>query len=186
MPTPAADRAKTLTLQEFENLPDDDGYRPELSRGLLVREPQPGARHGRTTGKMHLALSAYVSRENLGSVEIECGFLLSTDPPTVRGPDLSFISRERLPASLPVGFWPFAPDLAVEVLSPGNTKRELEQKVQDYFDGGTRLVWVVDPRTRTATVYRPRAEIRIVGEHESLSGDDVLPGLVLPLNSIFD
>ena len=102
---------------------------------------------GRVAGNVFAELRAYVSAHDLGSVETECGFRLSEDEPTVRGPDVAFIARDRLPAQIPGGFWPFAPDLAIEVASPSNSLSDLQQKVLEYFDAGSRMVWVIDPQT---------------------------------------
>jgi Uma2 family endonuclease len=105
----------------------------------------------------------------------------------VRLPDLSFVSWDRLPdrmvPSEPV--LGFAPDLAVEVLSPGNTKREMDLKVREYFLAGVRLVWLVDPGKRTVRVYTaPDQSVRL-SEGQALDGGDVLPGLRLPLREVF-
>jgi Uma2 family endonuclease len=102
---------------------------------------------------------------------------------TVRGPDVAFISSERLPDEIPVSWWPFAPDLAIEVVSPTRTLSELHEKIFEYFETGTREVWVVEPRTRSVTVYRSLSDILIVREPDVLRGGDVLPGLELKLDS---
>src|SRR5688572_24974772 len=100
-----------MSLEEFEQLPDD-GYRHELSNGMLVREPRPGARHGRVVTNVLRILDAYVRPHALGSVFVETGYLLSRQPATVRGPDISFIATHRLPTELPVGLLSIPPDLA--------------------------------------------------------------------------
>jgi Uma2 family endonuclease len=174
---------RVLTLEEYQQLPNDPAYIDELSKGRLVREPRPGARHGRVAFAVAQALSEFVARHGLGSVEMETGFLLAEDPWTVRGPDVAFIARDRLPAEVPVGFWPFAPDLAIEVVSPSNTASEIETKVLEYLDAGSRMVWVIDPESRTARICQGN-EARIVREHEELFAGDVVAGLRIPLRSV--
>ena len=173
-----------LSLTQYEQLREDDAYRSELSRGRLVREPRPGALHGRIEGNLFAELRAYVLARDLGSVEIDCGFRLSLDLPTVRGPDVAFIAREKLPAELPGGFWPFAPDLAIEVVSPSNSLSELQEKVLEYFEAGSRMVWVVDPQSRTAMVYHSPREITLLRDSDLLEGDLVVPGFSIQLRAI--
>lgn len=176
-----------LTLEEFERLPEEDAFRQELSRGQLVREPRPGARHGWLAARLFRAIDGHVRERELGAAVIETGFLLPLHPATVRGPDVAFISKERLPpGEVPTGFWPLAPDVAVEVLSPSNTAAQMQEKVLEYLEAGSRLVWVVDPRSRTVTVWRPPARGRVLREEEVLDGVDVVRGLRLEVADIFD
>lgn len=178
--------AALLTLDEYERLPDEDGYRLELSAGRLVREPPPGARHGVIVRNLFRALDTFVSDHELGEVVFETGFLLVERPPTVRGPDVAFISAERLPAGpVPEGFWPMAPDLAVEVVSPSNAAAEMQEKVLQYLETGTRLVWVVQPRTRTVETWAPGPEVRILREDEFLEGGEVVPGFRIAAGELF-
>jgi Uma2 family endonuclease len=176
-------RGDSLTAEQYERLDEDGRYRSEMSRGLLVREPRPGALHARITAALYTELHRFVVEHDLGSVEIEAGFRLWQEPLTVRGPDVAFISRERLPSEIPVSWWPFAPDLAIEVVSPGKTLSELHEKIFEYFEAHTRQVWVVEPRTRSVTVYRSLSDISIVREPDMLNGGDLLPGLMLKLDS---
>lgn len=176
-----------LTLEEYERLPDEDGYSLELAAGRLVREPRPGARHGVIVGDLFRVLDSFVRERGLGRVVIETGFLLAEDLPTVRGPDVAFISAERLPAGpVPEGFWRLAPDLAVEVVSPSDSAAEIQEKVLQYLDAGTLAVWVVQPRTRTVEVWQPDADVHVVREEETLDGGDVLPGWRMEMKNLFD
>ncbi len=104
---------------------------------------------------------------------------------TVRGPDVAFWSRERLP-ELPNKFTTVPPDLAVEVVSPKDTHREVLEKVLHFLDHGVRLIWVVDPEERIATVYRSRQEVRILGKADELGGEDVVPGFSCRVSELFD
>jgi Uma2 family endonuclease len=177
--------AELLTLAEFEALPEEDGYRLELSRGRLVREPPPGARHGWLVGKLFHALDAHAREHALGVVLNQSGFLLSVDPPTVRDPDLAFLTAASIPREIQPGFWRLSPDLAVEVLSPSNSAIEIHEKILDYLVAGTRLVWVVDPHNETVVVHGPDRGSRTLARGDVLSSDDVLPGFRLPLAELF-
>ncbi|MGH7482128.1 MAG: Uma2 family endonuclease, partial [Longimicrobiales bacterium] len=117
----------------------------------------------------------------------ETGFVLRQDPPTVRAPDAAFVATARIPPPAgQLGFAALAPDLVVEIVSPSNWASELQARVLDYLEAGTRLVWVIDPASRTATVYRSRTDIEILSDDAALDGADVLPGLRLPLVELFD
>lgn len=166
---------RLLTVEEFERLPDD-GWRMELVRGQVFREPPTGFDHGEVSANIVAVLLGFVRDRKLGRVvSSECGFVLFDQPPTVRAPDAAFVQESRL-AFDRKRFAPFAPDLAVEVLSPSNTVSEIHEKVLDYLEAGSRLVWVVDPDSRTVTVYRSRREIRLLTEADEIDGADVLPG----------
>lgn len=185
----AAQRAESeeiLTLQEFEALPEEDAYRLELVRGRLVREPRPGVQHGLLMARLGARLQRHVEENRLGVVSMDFGVVLPTEPPTVRGPDIGFIAADRLPPDgPPTGFLRVAPDLAVEIVSPSNSASEIQEKVLEYLDAGTRLVWLVDPKTRTTVVYRSRSEIALLSEEDELEGGDVLPSFRLPVSEIF-
>lgn len=175
-----------LTLEEFERLPDDES-RTELVRGRLVREPPAGMDHGQLATQLTALISLFVDRHALGEVfTADTGFVLFEEPPTVRAPDVAFVSRDRLPPpEESIGFGRLAPDLAVEIISPSNTAIEILEKAEDYLEAGTRLVWVVEPRRRSVTVYRSRTEIQMLRENEVLEGYDVLPGFSVKVAEIF-
>lgn len=175
-----------LTIEEFERLPDD-GFRSELVRGRVVREPPAGMDHGEIGNRLAFLVTGFVRRHGLGKVyNADTGFVLFEDPPTVRAPDVAFVSCSRVPSPAEsVGFGRLAPDLAVEVLSPSNTAAAIIDKVEDYLKAGTRLVWVVEPCRRSVTVYRSRSEIRLLGGDDELGGYDVLPGFSLRVSNIF-
>lgn len=159
--------------------------RVELVRGqLIVREP-PGYRHGAVTALLTTALTNYVVPQTLGQVLAgDAGFTLARNPDTVRGPDVAFISQTRIPHPSPPAFAEFAPDLAVEVLSPSDRPRETLAKVADWLNAGTRLVWVIDLVRRRARVYRQDGSSATVVEGGSLNGEDVLPGFSCPLDAV--
>lgn len=176
---------EVLSIEEFERLPDD-GWRRELVRGRVVKEPPAGFRHGGIAGTIVGILHAFVSGKGLGRVvTAETGFVLFDEPPTVRAPDIAFVARGRLTFD-PDGFAPIAPDLAVEIVSPSNTMPEIHSQVVDYLDAGTQLVWVVEPRSRSVTVYRSLKEVRLLTGDDEIDAGTVLPGLRLKVSRIFE
>lgn len=175
---------RRLTADEYAGLPDEPGWRVELSCGLLVREPQPGAEHGWIARTLDRAL-ARAAEPAHGIVLRDTGFQLSTEPTTVRAPDVAFVATTRLPAALPSGFWLLAPDVAVEVVSPSNTLAGMQRKVLEYLDAGTRLVWVIEPRSRTVTEYRSSSEVRVLREPDMLEAGNVVPDFQLPVAELF-
>jgi Uma2 family endonuclease len=175
-----------LTIDEFSRLPDD-GFRTELVRGRVVREPPAGMDHGRLASRIDRLIGSFLDRHSLGEVfTADTGFVLFEKPPTVRAPDVAFVSRDRLPPpEESIGFGRLAPDLAVEIVSPSNTAAEVLDKVADYLEAGTRLVWIVEPGRRSVTEYRSRNEIRLLQGDDELLGHDVLPGFSLKIAEIF-
>lgn len=149
----------------------------ELVRGTLhVHEP-PGGAHGRIAATMARHLGDYVERHALGTVLVESGYILRRAPDTVRGPDISFIAAARLaPNQIPDQFIPIGPDLAIEVLSPGDREDETRERVGDFFAHGTRALWVVDPRARCVVVWRAAGATVTLGAADELDGGDVVPG----------
>ncbi len=128
----------------------------------------------------------FVEPRKLGWVfGAEGGFQIGRDPDTVRAPDVAFVSAARMPATIPAGFFPGPPDLAVEVLSPHDRASEVLAKVSDWLEAGCPLVWVVDPENRSVTVYGQQKETHILHLPDVLNGGDVLPGLQVELAKIF-
>jgi Uma2 family endonuclease len=157
----------------------------ELVNGVLVEKVMG---YWESVLAMELArlLGNFVKRRQLGTLAGEAG-MLRLSPGLVRIPDLSFVSRARLArrrrAREPV--LSLAPDLAIEVLSEGNTPGEIARKVREYFASGCRLVWSVDPRARTVAVYTSPDDVILLTERQTLTGGDVLPGFRLRLQSLF-
>ena len=159
--------------------------RAELLRGVLVVREPAGSRHGLVTMNLGAELALYAKQTGAGGVyAAETGFKLASDPDTVRAPDIAFVTRERLPPPNTTGYPALAPDLAVQVLSPGDRPGEVLAKVADWLSAGTRLVWVVDPERRLARVYRHDGSEAIVTAEGALDGEDVLPGFSCSLASI--
>ena len=128
----------------------------------------------------------HVREQKLGEAfGAETGFVLARNPDTVRAPDVSFVRQERLPREVSTGYFPGPPDLAVEVTSPNDTYSEVHEKALSWLEHGTRLVWVIDPVGRRATIYRSSDDVSVLGPDAELTGDDVLPGLAVPLHDLF-
>lgn len=183
-----------MTAEELLASPRSN-VRSELVRGrLVVREPASW-RHGDVAARLLVAISNHLTAERRDRgmaaargrvVAAETGFTLQRNPDTVRAPDVAYIRSERWPTADIPGFAEFAPDLAVEVLSPSDRAGSVLAKVADWLDAGTLLVWIVDPARRLARVYRADGSESILASHESLSGEDVIPALVIALPDMID
>lgn len=173
--------AQLMTADDLLHSPHDHA---ELVRGVLVVREPPGLQHGRVAANLCRRLAVYADPQRLGRVYVESGFKLASDPDTVRGPDIAFISESRLPHPEPRGFPDLAPDLAVEILSPSDRPGEVLGRVGDLLAGGTTLVWVIDPDRRRARVYRADGSEDIVTAEQMLDGEAVVPGFTCPLASI--
>lgn len=183
-----APRQETRVTEEALYTLPDDGSRHELVAGRLVAEPRPAFDHGELQVRMAHLLVSFVAPRRLGRVVTESGFVLARDPDTVRGPDVAFVAAERFRKALPAPgrFFDGAPDLAIEIVSPSNRPEEIHGKVADYLAAGARVVWVLDPATRSARIYRTLLAPRTLGVGDSLDGEDVLPGFSLPLADLFE
>jgi Uma2 family endonuclease len=177
---------RLLTAEEFFSMPDDDN-RYELVQGRLVCMAAAGGLHGKIVSRVDQRLRNFVEAHGMGEVcTAETGFRLARNPDTVRAPDVAFVKGERIPAEgVPEGFWPLAPDLAVEVVSPSDRFDDVMSKVQEYLHAGTQLVWVLHPRTQTVMAYRPTGEVRLLRGQDELSAEDVLPDFRCRVEEIF-
>ncbi|MGH2587135.1 MAG: Uma2 family endonuclease [Dehalococcoidia bacterium] len=175
-----------ITAEELMALPEQPGVSYELVRGELRFMAPSVALPGVVAAKSLVRVGSFVERHNLGVCgTAESGFKLAANPDTVRAPDLWFVRAERVPAEgIPETFWPGAPDLAVEVLSPSDRFTTVIEKVYDYLNAGSRLVWVIDPPGRSAAIFRPEEPPQLLGEDGVLDGGDLLPGFCLPLREI--
>ena len=161
------------------------GKQVELVRGVLVVREPPGFQHGAITARLGAMLLQHVDAHDLGIILVgDPGFTLARNPDTVRGPDIAFIRRDRVPHPSPVGFAAFPPDLVIEIRSPSDRPGDILGKVGDWLSAGTRLVWVIDPAHRLAHVYRQDETQSTIGPQATLDGEDVLPGFACPLDSI--
>lgn len=174
------------TAADLERLPDD-GFRYELVDGEVRKMTPAGNEHGRIAALVTASLVQHVLVNRLGSVyAAETGFRLASDPDTVRAPDAAFVSQARLDAVGSVaGYWPGAPDLAVEVVSPGDRYGEVAEKVAAWLAAGTQMVVVVEPPPRTVVVHRADGVTRTLREGDVLEGGAVVPGWKVPVAELF-
>ena len=177
---------KTWTDEAFMALPDD-GHHYEIINGELIDMGNSGALHGYVCSLALAALAGYILPKKLGVI-LDSSTAFKMKNGNKRSPDIAFFAKERLQgmAVLPSGYLEGAPDLAVEVLSPGNTVEEIEDKLTEYFENGSRLVWVIHPTQHYVLVYRSAQEPdRLLKEKDSLDGEEVIPGFSLTIADLF-
>jgi Uma2 family endonuclease len=173
-----------LLPEDLDYLPED-GYVYELWKGALIRMSPGKIRHGGDTGQLAIKLGAYLDAHPLGRLYVaEPGFRVGPAN-SVIAPDLAFIHNERLSLFSPDEFGPVSPDLAVEVISPGNTGVKIKDKVAAYLDGGARLVWVLNARRVQVRVHRADGTTSLLGAGDQLSGEDLLPDFLVSVRELF-
>ena len=161
--------------------------RCELVKGELRIMSPAGGEHGWIIIAVSLPLAAFVKEHQLGYVfGAETGFVIERDPDTVRAPDVAFVRAGRFTGRPTKKFVPFAPDLAVEVLSPGDTASEVQEKVEAWLSAGTQAVWLVDPQRQSAAICRAGHDSVISQRVEELSDDVLLPGFRLSVASLLE
>ena len=172
-----------MSADEFEASPFAETH--ELIRGELYPIMPAGTLHGVITSRLSAYLSFFVMENNLGEITAaESGFKLVNQSNV--GADIGFIGKEKLAKfGIPDSFFPTAPDLAVEVISPSNSSEEISTKVEDYLSSGSRLVWIVYPKRKVVVVYRQTNTVSFLHETDELDGEDVLPDFKLPITKIF-
>jgi Uma2 family endonuclease len=175
------------TIADLEALGGSE-HHYELVRGDLMIASPASPQQGRYASRLIHALVDFVDEHDSGEVyTAEPGFVLKPEPEAiVRAPDVAFVRKDRIPPpDEQTGFWPVAPDLVIEIVSPSDSADEIQAKVQDYLDAGTRLIWVVYPATKTVTEYRKRGALRQLDIDDVLKGSSVLPGFSYPLKQLF-
>jgi Uma2 family endonuclease len=181
---------KLMTAEEFACLPEPpEGGKMELVDGRVVSMPPTSGGHGERSADVGSMLRTFSRQHGLGRVGTEIGFTLARDPDIVFGPDVAFLTAERIAESnWEEGFIEGPPTLAVEVVSPNDRMTDVQKKVDTYLAYGTARVWVVEPKTRTVTVHRPGGDSHTFHTGESLSSDDAafaVDGFELPLDELF-
>ena len=170
---------RTITDEELLKLPKD-GNKYEVVDGELEVSPA-GLPHERIVARLIVLLGAFVKQRNLGDV-LGSNVLYVLPSGNKRAPDISFVAAGRLPDE--AVFPQLAPDLVVEVLSPGDTPRQVLDKVGEYLEAGVRLVWVINPDKREAAVYSGPTSVRVIDHQAALTGEDVVPGLSCRLSEV--
>ncbi len=180
---------KPVTAQQLLSLPDQDRF--ELVNNEIV-ERCMGWESELFGSRLLIQLGAYCEQAGLGEVNgsnasYQCfGHAFPDDPDRVRKPDVSFIAAKRLPRSSEIkGHCMIAPDLAVEVVSPHDLYGDVEAKVDEYLQAGVKLVWVVDPRTKSIRIHRPDGTVQDLGLKDELNGEDIVPGFRCAVSHIF-
>ena len=177
---------RVMSAAEFERA--YLGKRAELWRGE-VREYMPADwQHGRTSATIGAAIGLHSQQHALGEAfAAGTGFIVRTPAgESVLAPDTAFIRKERLSPDLPdEGFCPIAPDLVVEVLSPSESLATAQEKAREWLAGGATLVWLIDPKRRVVEVWRREGLMRTLGDDETLSGEEVLPGFAFPVRELW-
>ena len=179
--------APLLSAEQYAAMPAEQTRHTELVDGEIQRMSPASFGHGGVAATIIGRLFAFVEPGVGVVLSSETGFTISRDPDTVRAPDAAFVRADRVPPhDEQDGFAELAPDLVVEVVSPHDRASEVTSKALAWVDAGVRLVWVIDPGTRTVTVLSPDGVARLVrGADAALDGADVLPGFRLPLDHIF-
>lgn len=181
---------RLMTADELLVMPHGDShgdFRCELVKGELRRMPPSGSEHGFVVVNLTVRVGGHVQVNQLGvCFGAETGFVLAVEPDTVRAPDLAFVRRERVPAEgVTKKFWPGAPDLAVEVLSPDDRPRQVAEKIKMWLETGALMVWAVDPRRRTVTGHRPAQDPLTLTESDELEGYEVVQGFRCKVSELF-
>jgi Uma2 family endonuclease len=180
------DMLSPMTAEQLFALPSD-GQKHELIAGELIVMSPAGSEHGIVIGNITAFIAPHVVEKKLGRIfGAESGFLIRRNPDTVRAPDVAFVTRERLERlGVPRSYWPGAPDLAVEVVSPSDRTDEVEEKVKVWLAAGCQEVWVASPMLRTVTLYRSLTEIELFVSTQSIDSSRVLPELRLAVADVF-
>ena len=170
----------TMTLEEFLES-GLEGY--EYVKGELIPVPPNSLEHGNITANLFLPLGLYVRENQLGSVYMpDTGFKVGE---RVLMPDIAFLANARIPDDLSKAS-PVPPDIAVEVVSPTDASRRVVEKAFAYLDAGTQLVWVLEPRSKTITVYRSETDISLLTRNDPLTGENVIEGFSCQVAELFE
>lgn len=175
---------RRYTAEEFEQFSHEDDH-CELIDGELREMPRPGGMHGNLTSTIAVYTGFFVMEHDLGICFVEIGFIIARNPDTVLSPDWSFVAKDRLTPPVPFGFIEIAPDIVLETRSPGDTAREVAEKIERWLEAGVKIAWELNPLLRELTVHRRGEPPRVLGPEEELSGEEALPGFRLPLRRLF-
>ena len=181
-----SEAARLVTAEELEHFPSDNN-RFELVEGRLVPMSPVSFEHGKVVLRVGFLLGRHLQDHPDGTVVAEVGFILARNPDTVRGPDIAFIRKDRVPARDSRGFFKGPPDVAIEVLSPEDRPGEVRAKTEEYLAQGVPLVVVIDPDEKTAALFRPTGHQAILRQGADLLDlNYVIPGFSCRLREIFE
>ena len=178
---------KVWTEAEIGALPED-GYLHEIVNGELVMSPKNNWYHGRICTRLLFALEAFNRTHRLGAVlDSSPGFWMQNR--NCRAPDVSFVPKARLQRigfrPRATQFFPGAPDLAVEILSPNNTRAEMDERLKDFFASGTQTAWIINPADESVEICHAPTRRRLIGSGGFLDGEQLLPGFQYPIADLF-
>ena len=183
-PTRPARRARLITAAEL--LAMGDIGRCELLYGEIVMMSPAGAGHGEIAARIGFLLMQHVDEKDAGAIfAAETGFVVETGPDVVRAPDVGFVRKNRVPRRNSRGFFKGVPDLAVEVVSFNDTRRDVAEKVNMWLAHGTTSVWVADPDAMTITIHRTGQKSIRLSRKDAIRDEPLFPGLVIPVSNIF-
>jgi Uma2 family endonuclease len=177
----------TTSIEQLWDMPEKPGVRYELADGELIEVPGAGYAHSLISGLLYRLLYQFVVDSDLGVILHDgITFILRFDPPWARIPDVSFIAAANVPdGDPPEGFWPSAPDLAVEVVSPHEWADDVQVKVDEYLAAGTQTVWVLWPREQMVTVHGHGEPVSRLKASETLGDGALLPGFSVQVADLF-
>lgn len=175
-----------MTADQLLHMPSD-GFRYELVEGELHKMTPAGSEHGFFSAEIGGLLHDFVRKNKLGCVfGAETGFRIGRNPDTVLAPDASFVRKGRIQViGIPKAYFPEAPALVVEVVSPSDTVEEVDDKMRRWLAAGVELAWVIHPGSRMVTVYRSRTDVRVLTTDDVLDGADVVPGFSCRVGDLF-
>jgi Uma2 family endonuclease len=173
-----------ISWQAFEQLPDGDGFHREVVEGELIVLPPPKMKHSRIARRASRALMP-LEDHGVADIHMEAGYKLSDDPPTWIEPDVSVLRMDRARATT-TDYFVGAPELAVEVVSPSETARDLNRKIDALLAGGSLAVWVIYPEEREVRVFVPGGTSYTRHENDTLTLPELLPNWELPVAKLFE
>lgn len=173
-----------LQAADLATLANEGDLRRELDEGVLIEMSPVKPPHSRATVRLAASLETWAAAHG-GRVDVELGFLLARDPDVLRAPDVSYTCAERAKAARADAFFPGAPDLAIEVISPSDNAAEMARKVRQYFHAGAQELWLVDPAQQQVHVLAAEGPDRVLGVTDMLTAAALLPGWSLPVARLF-
>lgn len=180
-------KPQRMTIEEFEQFTGEPDKRYELVDGEIVEMSPPGGVHGETSLEAGAILRNYVRPKNLGVVyAAETGFIVRREPQLVRAPDVAFVARERLPEGRsPEGYVPLAPDFVVEVVSPNDSAKDVQARIDTWLKAGVKNLWAVYPATRVVMIHRGLDRIDRKSGDEELDAEPAVPGFRCKVSDLF-
>jgi Uma2 family endonuclease len=180
--------SRRMTAEEYLALPEGSfrGYELIGGRMQCVREPWPSFAHGSRRGHIEYLLRAYLRANPIARLSGECSITFARNPDTVRAPDIVVVRNERYPRDYTGGpIFDVAPDLVIEIRSPSERDGILSAKLDDYFAGGTSMVWVVEESKHRVTIHTRDATPRTLEGNARLTADPILPGFTCTVDELF-